>query len=485
MLIPVQTFAPDAAPEAPGVLRECAGWVPTERGMRACATTMAQTDALASAAAGAASLVDLTGATSVYAGTASNIYKLSGTTWSSVGSGYTLSAGDNWYYTTFGNDALAANLSTLVQRNSAGSFATVTGSPKADILEAVPNLFVMGFNIIDGSWGTYPDGWWCCAQSDVTSWSPSIATQAARGRFLETPGGVTAAKVLGSQVVVYKDRSLYVGTYQGPPTIWSWSLLPGAAGAVGKFAVGKVTINGVPALLSVGRDNLWLFDGSRPTPIGDGEVRRWFYGSLNSSHTSKTSVIDDPDRGLAYILFANQSSQGTLNDCLVWAYKLGRWGRGRDFAATHGVQYAKAAETFGTLGTGQTFGQLGTGLTFGTLGNKGGQQAPAVMSANKIATIDGIAGASSFVTSAVGSDETISLVSRVRPRFSKIPTTAALKLRHRDALASSPSETTVTTLLNNRFDVLSEDRWFEIYVETQGDAEMSALDVMVDTVSDE
>lgn len=483
MLIPVQSFAPDAAPEAPGIVKDCLGYIPTERGMKAAPTAQVRSDALASACRGAAALTTLAGTTTTYAGTSSNLYSLSGSAWTSVGSGYSLSASDNWYFTVFGNDVLAGNYSTGLQRLSGGSFSAISGAPKAEIIEAV-GLFVFAFNTNDAGWGGYTDGWWCCAQADVTSWTPSIASQSARGRFLDAPGAVTAAKALGSQMVVYKAGAIYVGTYQGPPKIWDWQMAPGNAGAVGKFAVARVTINGIPGLVSVGPDNLWLFDGSRPQPIGDGEVRRWFYSRLHPSYTSKTSIVNDPDRGLAYIMFANGSSDGRLNDCLVWSYKFGRWGRGRDYAATHSFQFARSADTFGTLGTGLTFGQL-SAPTFDQLGNKGGVPGPAVSVADKMATLDGNAVNSYVETSMFGVDQQVSLVSRIRPRYSLPPLTSAIRLKSADSLGEVPLATSAIPLLSNKFDVLREARWFGIYHESQGECEVSGLDVVVEVVSDE
>lgn len=488
MLIAVDTFQPDNPPESPG-LQDCVGFVPTPRGM---ATAPVGADAgypaLAAACYGAASVMALDGSSEQYAGTATKLYKLSAGVWSDVsrGGGYSLAVTDAWYFASIENSRLACNLDQVIQRSTGGAFADVSNSPQCEVVENV-GLFAVAFNVIDGVWGTFPDAWWCCAEGDVTSWAPSAATQATRGRLYASPGPVRAAKALGAQIVAYKETGIYVGTYQGPPKVFGWELAPGGGGCVGKYAVCVVFPQDVPAHFVVGPRDLYLFDGNRPQSIGSGAVREWFFARLNPSYRQKTACVVDYFRGLVYVLFANQSSSGTLNDCLVWNYKSGKWGRARDYGATHGCQFVTPTATFDSL-TSATFDAL-VSPTFDTIGAQPSALAPSVMhSSQKLFTLSGTPAStqtSMFTTLSYGDEDTLTLVERVRPRCHSEPESAVLEHRVTDDLGDVPAVVGTATYANNRFDVLAEGRWHSESITFYGHTELNALSVTVSPVSAE
>lgn len=489
MLLPLATFAPDASPEAPG-LRSATGWVPTVRGTLATAPEANEQSygALAAACYGAGTIVTLAGANEVYAGTASNLYKVSAGAWSSVGSGYSLSGEQTWYFSSLENSRLAASIDNKIQRSTGSSFADITASPQCSIVEPV-GLFAVAFDIVDGGWGTYPDGWWCCKQSDVTNWDTTdVSTQSVRGRLYATPGPVKAARALGPQMIVYKETGVYVGTYQGPPKVFGWELAQGNGGCVGKFAIATVFPSGRPAHFVVGPRDLFLFDGNAPQPIGIGEVSKWFFANLHPSYTGRTSVVVDYATKNVKILFANNQSSGVLNDSLVWNYQTGKWGRGRDYNAVFGLQFVAPTQTFDDL-TSTTFDDL-TSSTFDALsGGSGVLAASVITDGDKLATLNKPTSPttrSELTTGSYGDDETVSLVERIRPRFVTPPQTEAI-LRHwtADEVNGNTDPGEWVLWENRRFDLLAEARWHSDQMHVRGYAEVEGLSITVGPVSGE
>jgi hypothetical protein len=489
MLVPLSTFAPDAEPGATGTLQDALGFMPTEKGVKTAPSAVATGYATAPAEVYGAAVVERSGGSKrLYIGTAANLLEGDGTAWTTVtraSGAYSATAAPSWHFAAFGNDALAANLATTLQVSSGSDFSDITAAPKAAIVETV-GLFAMCFDVDDGSF-THPDGWWASAQANVRDWAPSIATGSVRGRLLSSPGPIKAAKALGSQMVAYKASGVYVGTEVGPPIWWAWQLVPGDAGCLGPRALAQITVQGAPAHFVVGPRGMYLFDGTRPVTVGEGLVTRWFLANLNSNFADKTACLVDRDEGAVYVLFANAQSDGTLNDCLVYNFRFGgRWGRGRDYAAKLGLQYTRPASPFSDMpDEGLTYDDIDA-PTFDVLFGGAEVESPGIFNAAfKLQTLNGSGTTSTLRTAFTGADGAISLVRRVRPRFSTAPLSASLTVQASDSIADVPSANGTAALASNRFDVLSEARWHAFDIETDGGCELAALEVDVNAVSEE
>jgi len=481
MLLNLVTFAPDADPAAVGVLLDATGIIPVERGIKAAPTAAdAGIDTLAAACIGAATVERVDSSKTLYAGTAVALYSTSGTTWAVVtrsASAYAAPAASTWYFATFGNQALAANSGTVMQVSTGGLFSDISGAPRAEIVE-VAGLFALAFNTSDGSSWDYRDGWWTSAQSNVTDWTPAIATGSVRGRFYQTPGPIRAAKALGEQCVAYKSTGVYLGTNGGPPQWWTWQLVPGDAGCVGKFAVCNIVKDGAPAHFIVGPRSMYVFDGTRPVPIGDGLVTRWFYQKLNPTYRDKTACVVDKAAGAVYVLFANSESTGSLNDCLIYSYRTNKWGRGRNYAAAFGLQYITPSATYDNVpATGATYDNI-SGASYDELFTDAEMEGPAIITTgNKVATINGAAATSSYRTGYFGTDGSVSLMRRVRPRHFTEPSAASLTLFVSDSIGDPTTLWSTSDFTDNRFDMLAEARWHQLEITNTGPFELSGLDI--------
>ncbi|MDE2102842.1 MAG: hypothetical protein KGL39_36700, partial [Patescibacteria group bacterium] len=170
----LQGFTPDADTTQPGILTDCTNFIPYEKGMKGAPSlvTPSSVPALAAACNGSAIVTKLDDSRRVFAGTTTALYELSGGSWTAVTRGtgaYTGGSDTRWSFAQFGDATLAADLTDTIQRsNGSGAFADIATAPKAKIIFSV-GAFVMALNTVDGTYGTSPDRWWCCASSDDTS----------------------------------------------------------------------------------------------------------------------------------------------------------------------------------------------------------------------------------------------------------------------------------------------------------------------------
>jgi hypothetical protein len=219
-MIPLTGFAPDLDPTTPGVIVECSNLVPTLKGMAGAATSMdAGVDTLPAECRGGAVLSLLNNSRRVFAGTQTALYELSSTSLRRpvARSAATPATTENrWRFAQFGNASLACNeteqMQVLEQRHG---FADIAQSPKARIIETASG-FVLGFGL-NAAYvgGDRPDAWACSHIYDHLTWTPAATNQAAFGYLLDTPGDIRAAKRLGKDVAVYKERSMYLGATSG------------------------------------------------------------------------------------------------------------------------------------------------------------------------------------------------------------------------------------------------------------------------------
>lgn len=199
---------------------------------------------------------------------------------------------------------------------------------------------------LTGGFGDQPDGWWCSALFNQASWTPSATTQAENGRLVTAPGPITAARELGDTVVAYKELSMFLGQYQGPPIIWSWQRIPGDIGCSGQEAVVVVG----SSHFFVGPTDFYVYDGTVPRSIG-APVREWFFTNLNGLQRSNIKGGADLTRDLVYWYFpSTASTSGVCDLCVVYNLRTNKWGKfARSIEAV--IQYSSGNITYDGLGT--------------------------------------------------------------------------------------------------------------------------------------
>lgn len=494
-LVPLIGFAPDVDPTTPGAMLECVDMVPTLRGMRAAASNVA-TDypASAEACAGAALLQELDGSVRFFIGGDSLLQEGIAGAWANVsrGGGYTAGA-NRWRFAQFGNDAIAANKSCVLQQSSSGAFADLT-APKAALCATAAGFVMLADCDDTGSglstaYGDQPDRWWCCGINDVASWEPSLATQATSGLLVDAPGPIRALRALGSNIAAYKDRAIFLASYVGPSAgVWQWTMIPGDIGCSSQECV----VNIGTAHLFIGETDIYAFDGSRPVPIG-APLRAWFFSRLDRARQSEIAALHDRVNSLVYWWYPSTSAvagsggggdlgsvAGELDEAIVYNYRTQRWGFVRR-AIEMPVEMVLGGITYDNLGSlYATYDDL-PAIPYDSPFWIANTPVPGVVSIDhRPYTVGGPAGAWSFAANLYGDEQAVSLVSRLNVRWLTKPAAASLVHRYGpDEGVTFGSNPAVTMGALGRFDLLRSARWHQDAISGTGDAELVGTSVAI------
>jgi hypothetical protein len=477
-MTPIIGFAPDADPVTDGVLTDCQNLIPFEAGFVGAPSPVAVlAAALDSDCRGAVVATKLDGSRRVFAGTQSKLYELSGSAWvdrSVGGATYTGSSESRWSFCQFGDTTIASNLTDAMQSSTAGAFNTITGAPKAKIVVSASNNFVIAFNTNDATYGQSPDRWWCCAQNDQTNWAPNVSTAATTGRLVAVEGAIQAALGLGDYVIAYKQRGIFRGVYAGGSIVWQWNLVPGGeAGAVGPEAV--CDIGG--AHFAVGNDNFWLFDGTRPIPVGVGVVRQWFFNNSSPTYRYRTKVSYDRQKSLVTITYPSLNSSGPCDSRLVFHVSTKHWGRA-DAIVQAPLNFIAPGVTINSLDSvASTINALPSIPLDAQYWISGGQVACYFDASNRLVSTTGACLTSSITTGDVGDDEQVTMVDKMRPRWMQSPATASAtgytKMNKGDGLTTGPT----SAINDGKFDLRQSARWHRFRIDMTGDHKLTAFAV--------
>jgi hypothetical protein len=294
-------FAPDLDHRTPGVITAGNAFIPTIRGV-AGAPTPNDTGVPVLTGdlswLGAVSIRNLSGTRRTIAGTASSLLELIGNTWvdRTRASGPYATGGGRWRYTQFGDVTIATNRMDQMQSSLPGTiFSDLAGSPpKARFIDTV-GLFVIAADTNEPVFGDQPDRWWCSGLGNAMTWVPSISTQSASSRILDSDGPITASRGLGNSWILYKQDAIYVGTYVGGDVIWSFERVPGNIGCVSHDSI----VNLQSAHIFRGRDDFFIFDGNRAQPIGR-NIKEFFARNASRSFSSRITALHDQPNTLIY-----------------------------------------------------------------------------------------------------------------------------------------------------------------------------------------
>lgn len=463
-MTPLTGFAPDADATLAGVITDCDGLIPFEAGMRGAPSAQdVGADALASECRGAAIVSDLTGARRAYAGTATGLYELAGGAWTDrSASVYALAADQRWNFIQYANTTIAATPTQRLQRSTGAAFSVIAGAPFAKLVEAAEG-FVIAFNTSD-----YADEWYCSAYLDDTDWTLDVTTQCVKGRLIGGSGPLTAARRFGSDVVAYKAGALFHGRYQGPPSVWTWQQVSTDVGCIGQDAVVDTAIGHI----FVGRDNVYLYDGTMPRPLATGTIRKWLFRAMSPTLAYKTQLLWDRSNGLVWIFYASGASEA-LDKCVVYHVFTQRWGVSNR-TIEQAINYVSGQLTYSDLG-GYTYETL-PAVSYDSLFWVNGASQPAVFGADhKIAQLVGIADSGYFVTGDFGDDAGYTLCDNVRLRYLVQPTTSQVTGYVSDVSGGAQTAGIPRTERDGQHFIRQRGRWHRFRVATTGDFQVTGV----------
>lgn len=461
-------FAPDAEATTAGILTACTNMVPYDNGMAGAPTgiSAAGVPVLGATCNGAAVITKLDDTRRVFAGTATKLYELLLGVWTDVSKvgDYTGGVDTRWSYAQFGNGTLAANGTEAIQRSlTSGAFADISGAPVAKIIFSV-GAFVMAFNTNDGA--VKQDGWHCCASFDDTDWTPDIATLATSGRLVSASGAITAGARLGEYAIAYKEKAIYVGQFVGAPAVWDWLQVPGGeAGCVGQDALADIG----GAHFFVGKDNIWIFDGSRPVNIADGQVRQWFYDNCAPAYLYKTKCIFNRQTNLVWVFYCSLNATSP-DSALVYHVKTKQWGK-VTLSVEAVVDYIENSGTIdGMDATIPTIDGWSVTSFDSPYWTSGARTLAYFDTAHQLKSMVGVCGSSGFATGHAGDDDTVTLLSKIRLRFAPgyKPTTATVTTYSTMTEGDAMTQRATGSLNDGKFDVLQSARFHRADFEFTG-----------------
>ena len=474
MYAPIQQWAPDADDTAIGVLPMVENMVPTMRGYAGASTPTASTlPALAAECRGAATVQILDGTSYLFAGTQTKLYKASSSSWDDVSvlGDYTGSSSSRWCFTQFGNVTLAVNKvddSQYYLHGTSTDFADVSGMPKAAFVESV-GQFVLIANYNDGT--DTPNGWGCSAIGDYTDWTPDPDTQSAYGQLNDTVGPLTGLKRLQDYAVFYKQRSMYLARYVGQPFIWEFSLVSDIVGAVSNDSIVRVG----QRHYFCGDDDFYVFDAANIQPIGR-PIREWFSGEVNQSKKNLITAAHDELNGVIRWYYPAGSSS-TPTEWVAYNYLSNKWGRGTG-AVEATVTYVTPGMSYDEVETSYTTYDAIDSLPMDSIAPSGQTKQPSIINtSHALQILNGAAEDSSLTTNDIGTDGSLMLMTRVRPRYLVSPDSATMTHYYKDDLGSSPGISTTTDQVSGKFDLLKTARWHRLKVSFNGPVEIVGADV--------
>lgn len=489
MFIPIQGFAPDADPTEQGVLLDCDLLIPTIRGMKALpADADAGLATAPSAVAAMYSFEQMDGTQRLVGGTegsgsaaVAQLYDVSvASGWvnrGGAGSPYTATAAARWTFATYGDTLYAGQKGTqLLKSTGAGTdFTAVAGAPQPAFIVSVLD-FVVAFNTTDATYGNSPNRWWCSAAGNPDSWTADIATQATTGLLTDTTGPITAGGVIGSNLVAFKERAVYLGQYVGPPAVWGWTKVPGEGlGAWSHYSV--VDVEGV-GLLFPGKDNFYLFDGSRATPIGTNRVAEFFFEDLDAFRAHRMVGFHARREWNVYWYYPDGNSGGSLQRYVVYNYRSNRWGFGRK-AVSFAFEYLQPGMTWDEVGTFYTtYHDIPNGSYNDVFAARDAYKPATVNASGYVTVSEGVAGASYYQTGAIGTDGEITVLTRARPRFREAPDTGTQVHTYLDQLGGDETTSNASTsIAAGAFDHVFAARWHRLKHSYTGDMEILGIDI--------
>lgn len=466
-------YAPDVDQTQEGVITACTSFIPTDKGMQAApSANNLGIAALAAACKGAMTVRKLDNSYRTIAGTATNLYELSGTTWTdvsrAVGGAYALGTDDKWRIAQFGDTTLAVAKTDTLQASSSGAFANVTGAPKADLIETV-NYFVFLANTNEGTYGDSPNRWWCSAISDYTNWTPAVSTQCTTGILTSAPGRIFAMKRFGDQIVFYKEQAMYIGTNVGPPVVWDIQQVPGGIGCSSQKAVVSIGTSTNPIHIFMGSNDFWIFDGARPVSIG-APVRKTVFSNLYDAYSYRIDSLHDARNQRVFFYYPSLGGGGAVDSCVVYNYKTQTWGRD-DRTVETAFEYLPSGVTYDTWNTiGATYDTLPSTISYDSPFLTSAQTVPVFFdTTHTLFSLDGVAGNCSFTTGDIGNDDQFLLMKRVKPRWLTSPTYATMTNYYKNAEGDALNSDATTIMSSSRFDVLRSARWHRLQFNTVGD----------------
>lgn len=282
----------------------------------------AVTDTLTQTCQGAFACTDRDGNVNWFAGTASEIKRISSntSTWSTVGAGFGLSDEERWEFVRWDNQVFATAATDDLQfmtLAAGASFNPVGGAPPRFRHIAVVKNFLVGAGV-----ATAPQRVQWSGIDNPQTWTVD-ATTMADFQDLLGPGGWNQGIIVGlagADAVIMQEHAVWRMMYVGLPLVFQFDPVEAARGAI---AAGSI-VQSAGYAYYYSDDGFYQFDGTTSKPIGNGKVDEFFGKDVDDGYFNRISAIADANRPL--IFWSYRSISGSVPDrILVYNWQVGEW----------------------------------------------------------------------------------------------------------------------------------------------------------------
>jgi hypothetical protein len=402
--------------------------------------------------------------TTIFAGSASNLYKFDAgdldldplTT-----TGY--SAIEYWDATQYGGKVIAANGADKLQAYELGVstyFADLAAAAPAAKYVTVVRDFVVAANVTAEENKVY----WSDI-NDETDWSSGGASQS---DFQDIPDGGDIQGITGGEFgLVLLEKSIVRMSYVGSPLYFQFDTI---SREIGCYEPGSVCQYGNMTFF-LSDDGFYMCDGQRVTPIGAEKVDRWFWDDLEPAYNNFSSAVDPIKK---VVIWCYQNTTGG-NSLLIYNWQLGRW----SYGATAASYIASAATSSTSLEGLDSFSASLDALTVSLDSRQwlGGKLIFAGASGARIVTFEGSPMSAFIETGDLSASA--SLITLARPQIDN--GSATVSVASREMLDDTITYSTAVAASNeNRVSLRSSGKYHRIKVVPTGNwTTMAGVDVNI------
>jgi len=156
------------------------------------------------------------------------------------------------------------------------------------------------------------------ATLDPTNWVDSTPRQTSSATLWQTPGDITGARALRSQMVLYKRNSIFVGSIT---TLgWGFQEISRQTGAVSHESI--VSVQDVHYFL--GPDDFWTLDGYSLNRLPN-QLRQWFFARANPAALAFVIGRYDEQRNLIFWHYSTTNDWYNPNEWIAYNVRTGQW----------------------------------------------------------------------------------------------------------------------------------------------------------------
>lgn len=222
---------------------------------------------------GAGAFISSTGTQALIAGTASNLYSLTGEVWTSILGSLGASI---WRFAQFNDQVICVNGAAPITFDiGAGTAAATAGSPPvSDLVATVRNQVFLA-----GDPG-YRNNLTISGYEDTTNWSGGLNMQLSNAF---PSGGAIMGLCGGETGLILQERSIKRATFVGPPVVWQFDEISHDIGCMAKGSVAQAG----QLVFFLSERGFKVCDRNEVYPIGQEVVDRTFFSTY-----SRQEIVD-------------------------------------------------------------------------------------------------------------------------------------------------------------------------------------------------